>query len=268
MQRCLSTRSIYSSNMFGSLSSVIKNAGAYQRLIIPVVNGNKLYDVTQIERLNDISPDDDFTGKMLQSILSKIYVNAGMMSEMDSVDFAKQLSMRNLEYRNNIIDTQHNYEKFYTKSLKILTRYSQLESYNSKSEAFNKSDEIVSKVSSIDISRIHVELSIPTMLSMTNITEMLDSAKNVANSIAEVYNLQDGSEIETARNTLFKRKIIEKYANIVEWSEIEEILESATKEAGNIVNNNKKIAKIDEQLQNDDSVEETSSSGNDIDKER
>ena len=30
LQRVLSTRNIYSSNMFGSLSSVIKNAGTYQ----------------------------------------------------------------------------------------------------------------------------------------------------------------------------------------------------------------------------------------------
>ena len=253
LQRVLSTRTLYTSSMFSNLSSVIKNAGSYQRLIIPVFNDKKLYDVTQIEHTNDLNPDDEFTRGLLQSILSKIYINAGMMSEMDGVDFAKQLSMRNLEYRNNIIEAQNNYAPFITKAFRILINYSTLSSYNSKSESFDREqhdkDSKDELTASIDISRVNVELSVPTMLSMANIVEVLDSAKNVANSLAEVMNLQDGSEVETMRNTLFKRKIIQKYANIVEWTDIEAMLEEATKEAPSEVSKKSKIATIDSSLQ-------------------
>ena len=253
LQRVLSTRTVYTSSMFSNLSSVLKNAGSYQRMIIPVFNDKKLYDVSQIEHVNDLNPDDDFTGKLLNSILSKIYVNAGMSSEMDSVDFAKQLSMRNLEYRNNIIEAQNNYEPFIKMQLRLLVNYSNLDCYNSKSENYDKDNiSTENKSAAIDISRINPKLQIPTMLSMTNIVEMLDSAKNVANGIAEVMNLQDGSEIETARNNIFKKKIIEKYANIVEWSEIENMLTEASREAPKVVNEHKKLAKIDEAIQNPD----------------
>lgn len=262
LQRVLSTRTLYTSSMFSNLSSVIKNAGSYQRLIIPVFNDKKLYDVTQIERQNDISPDDDFTGKLLSSILSKIYVNAGMASEMDSVDFAKQLSMRNLEYRNNIIEAQHNYEPFITKAIKILTYYSNLMTYNSKAD--NKDNKSKNENEfSIDISKINVELSIPTMLSMSNITEVVDAAKQVANSISEVYNLQEGNNIETMRNTLFKKSIIKEYANVVEWNKIDQLLEDATREAPKEVNKMSKLSKIDENIQNPEE-DDSSSMGMDM----
>ena len=251
LQRVLSTRNIYSSNMFGSLSSVIKNAGTYQRMIIPVVNDKKLYDVTQIEAVNNVTPDDEFTGKLLQSILGKIYINSGMQGSFDSPQFAHEFAYQNIEYRSNIIEEQANYEKHYTKIIRTLAEHSsKLDVYNSKAEIADPDEKKkVDHEGDIDLSRIKVELNISTMMSMSNITEVMDAAKNVANSIAEIFNLADGSAVETARNTLFKRKIIEKYANIVEWSELEKILKEAESQAPAEVVNQKKLAKIDEKLQ-------------------
>lgn len=263
LQRVLSTRTLYTSSMFSNLSSVIKNAGSYQRLIIPVINGQKLYDVTQIEHMQNLDPDDNYTSSLLESILSKIFTNSGMSQELDSVDFAKQLSMRNLEYRNNIVEAQHNYEPFFTKAIRLLTHYSTLDTYNSDAEVLSDKDfhENLTSNNKIDIARINVEFSIPTMISMTNIVDMIDTAKNVANGIAEVFNLSDGNETETARNNIFKRKIIEKYANIVEWSEIEMMIEEATKEAPTKVQESKKLAKIDETVVNTIDNDDTGDGG-------
>lgn len=260
LQRVLSTRNIYSSSTFSSLGNVIRNAGSYQRMIIPVVNDRKLYDVSQIESVNNVSPDDDFTNKLLDSILSKVYINPGMRGSMDSLDFAHEYVYKNIEYRDNIVDAQNNYEKFITRIIKILTNYSLLNTYNSKVEVDDsKKDD---NLNTIDIDRIHVKLAISTMMSMTSVSEVLDSAKNLANSITEVYNLQDGSSVETARNTLFKKKIIEKYVPNIEWTDIENILNKATEEAPNEVHKSQKLAKIDQQLQEDD-VSDDSSGGTD-----
>ena len=253
LQRCLSTRDVYTDSMFGSLASVIKNAGAYQRLIIPVVNGNKLYDVEQIETVNNVSPDDELTGKLLESILNKIGINAGMQSNLDSADFAHEYTYKNIEYHDSIVSSQHNYENFIKDILRALVSYSPLDTYNSKTDIlFPKNQRPKRDDGDIDISRIKPELSAPTMLSMTNISEVLDAAKNVANSITEVMNLNEGSPIETARNTLFKRKIIEKYADIVEWNDIENILREAESEAPKEVAHNQKLSKIDAKMQEDD----------------
>lgn len=261
LQRVLSTRSIYSGNMFSSLGNVIRNSGAYQRMIIPVINDRKLYDVTQIESVNNVSPDDDFTNKLLDSILSKVYINPGMRGSMDSLDFAHEYVYKNIEYRNNIMDAQNNYEKFITRILKILANYSSLNTYNSKAENYDKNDNKKDKSGNIDIARIEVKLSISTMMSMTTVSEVLDSAKNLANSITEVFNLQDGSAVETARNTLFKKSIIEKYVNNVEWSEIEDILIKSAEEAPNEVYKSQKLAKLDQKLQEDDMNDDQAGGG-------
>lgn len=253
LQRVLSTRNIYSSTMFSSLSSVIKNAGTYQRMIIPVFNDRKLYDVSQIETVNNVSPDDEFTGKLLGSILSKIYINAGMQGSFDNVDFAHEFVYKNAEYRTNILESQANYEKHIKKMIRTLVYYSTLDSYNSKTEIATKEGEDKHNENDIDISRINPELSISTMMSMATIIEVLDSAKNVANTFAEIFNLQDGSQLETARNTLFKRKIIEKYGNIVEWSDIEKMLEEATANAPSEVLKSMKLTRIDQGIQEGDS---------------
>ncbi len=257
LQRVLSTRDVYTDSMFGNLASVIKNAGAYQRLIIPVVNDRKLYDVEQIETVNNVSPDDEITDKLLNAILSKIGINAGMQSSLDGADFAHEFAYRNREYNDSITASQDVYEKFITRIIKNITHYSTLKTYNSKTEnirAIKSSDDNdnLHYGTAIDLSRIHVELTAPTMLNMTNISEVLDAAKNVANSITEVFNLQDGSPMETARNTLFKRKIVEKFANIVEWAEIEKLLSDAEYAAPSEVAKNQKFAKIDAKMAEDD----------------
>jgi len=259
LQRVLSTRNIYSSNMFGSLSSVIKNAGTYQRMIIPVFNDKKLYDVTQIENINNVSPDDDFTGKLLQSILGKIYINSGMQGSFDSPQFAHEFAYQNIEYRSNIIEEQANYEKHYTKIIRTLADHSALDTYNSKAETVDPDEKKEHSNGDIDLSKIKVELNISTMMSMSNISEVIDQAKNVANSFVEIYNLESGSPTATAVATLFKRKIIEKYANIVEWTELEKMLKEAEVQAPQFVNNQKKLAKIDAKLQSEDGDDDSGS---------
>ena len=269
LQRVLSTRNIYSSTMFSSLSSVIKNAGTYQRMIIPVFNDRKLYDVSQIETINNVSPDDDFTSKLLGSILSKIYINAGMQGSFDNVDFAHEFVYKNAEYRSNILESQSNYEKHIKKIIRTLVHYSPLDSYNSKVEVAVKKDDKNDEQgqghqeNDIDISRINPELSISTMMSMATILEVLDSAKNVANTFAEIFNLQDGSQLETARNVIFKKMIIEKYGNVVEWSEVEKLLEKATAEAPNKVSKDLKLAKLDQKIQEDNNSNDDGGGGGD-----
>lgn len=249
IQRNLSTRTLYTQSMFSSLSSVIKNAGSYQRLIIPVVRDKKLYDVTQIEHMNNLDPDDQYTEKLLRQILMKIYVNSGAASEFDNVDFAKQLSMRNLEYRNNIIKAQANYEPFATKMLRILAHYSKLKTYNSEAEvATGKKDGVdpSTKEQMLDLSCIEVQFSPPTFLTMTNIIEVLNTAKDMANSIAEVYDLQGGNSIADATAALFKRKIVRKYAQCLRFEEIDDMLEEARAEAPSVAVGKTKTAKTDE----------------------
>ena len=251
-QKTLSTRSLYSSGMFGSLSSVIRNAGSYQRLIIPVIKGNKLYDVTQMERYNNLDPDDSYTDKLLQSVLDGIYINSGSLSEMDSVDFAKQLFTRQMEYRNNIIEAQNNYyPNFITKQVRLLTKYSNYSTYDSREERLkNKSVDENKIKNDIDLAKISVKPSIPTYLSMSNIIEHISSASDVASKLTEVYSMEGGNETDTKALNKFKEEIIKKYVTIVDWDELDNLLRACKDEGPKGVLEQLKINSIDEKINN------------------
>lgn len=251
-QKTLSTRSLYSSGMFGSLSSVIRNAGSYQRLIIPVIKGNKLYDVTQMERYNNLDPDDSYTDKLLQSVLDGIYINSGSLSEMDSVDFAKQLFTRQMEYRNNIIEAQNNYyPNFITKQVRLLTKYSGYSTYDSREEKLKHKTIDENRIKNdIDIAKINVKPSIPTYLSMSNIIEHITSASDVASKLTEVYSMEGGNETDTKTLNKFKEEIIKKYVTIVDWDELDNLLRACKDEGPKGVLEQLKVNSIDEKINN------------------
>ena len=252
LQKTLSTRSLYSSGMFSSLSSVIKNAGSYQRLIIPVIKDKKLYDVTQMERVNNLDPDDNFTKDLLQSILDGIYINSGSFQEMDSADFAKQIFTRQLEYRNNIVDAQKNYfPNFITRQVRLCVKYSTNETFNSledqyyNTEVSDETREKRMKKNAIDLAKIDVKPSVPTYLSMTNIIENLNQAKDVAQNFAEVFDLQGGNETENKALAEFKKQIIQRFVQIVDWDELNLMLKACRENAKDVVIKNQKDEVVD-----------------------
>jgi hypothetical protein len=253
--------------MFGSLASVVKNSGNYQRLNIPVVNGEKVYDVSPVEHMNDISVDDQYTNDLLSNILSKIYINSGMMSEMEGVDFASQFAWKNADYRDSIVTAQHNYEQHITKALKLLVNYSPLETFNSKVEAINhKKANETRKETAIDISKVKVELNIPTMLNMHGIQELVDASKQTAQTLSEAMGI-DGSassQHEMAKAKLFQKKIIQKYANNVEWSDLEKLMAEAEAEAPAEVARQNRFAKLDELAMNQQGEDPNGGAGGDM----
>jgi hypothetical protein len=255
--------------MFSNLATVVRMAGNYQRLIIPVFNNNKLYDVTQIEHVNDLSPDDEFTNQRLQAILSKVYYNNGLFSELDNVDFAKQLYTRNLEYSSCIKEGQFNYNPFGTKMLRILTRYSNLPTYNSiindikqnieknKHHENDQTDLLEDSIEDdihneekIDIACIELKLSMPSYLQMLTITDTINTAKEMANAVVESYGNSGGNALDEATNNVFKAKLIKRFTTNVDWPTIEEDREQAIAESKSIAAEQVKTNTIDEHIQN------------------
>jgi hypothetical protein len=272
LQRLLSTRSIYSPSMFSNLATVVKMAGNYQRLIIPVFKGNKLYDVSQIEHMNDLSPDDEFTNQRLQAVLSKIFFNNGMFSELDNVDFAKQFVTRNLEYSSCIKEGQFNFNPYGTKMLRILTEYSNLPTYNSITEDIKQNREKYSKSeknseiqndllqdnikddidneNSIDLACLELVLSMPSYLQMLTITDPINTAKEMASAVVESYGNTGGNALDEATNNLFKLKLIKKFTTNIDWTTVDIYRDEAIAEAKGLAANQVKTNTIDEHIQN------------------
>lgn len=252
MQRALSTRQVYSQSMFGSLQSVLKNTGCYQRLMIPVVDGMRLYDVQSLATNNDMSPDDSFTDKLLQYILDHVGYNAGMMNEVDNLEYAKQLDEKNIEYRDIISSAQDRIKPQIDKLIRRMTKFSDIETYNSREALPEKKDD-PTYGNMIDLACIDVKLILPTSISMGNIQAVLNDAKETAASVMDALSLNDDNALTKKRNEIFKTKIIKRFCGVVDWDEITKMLEASMSEAQSQVAEDQKAVKIDEKLQNPDS---------------
>jgi hypothetical protein len=201
----------------------------------------------------------------LQRVLAIIFHNNGLFQELENVDFAKQLYTKNLEYSSCIKEAQFNYNPFGTKILRVLTIHSNLQTYNSIAEdlkqIFNnkkKLGKILAKdiredldhKDDIDIACIELELSMPAYLQMLNITDSIDTAKTMANSIAEAYGLAGGNTIDEATASSFKLKLIKKFIKNIDWTFIDDSYSEAIAESKPIAAEKVKTNTIDEHIQN------------------
>ena len=72
IQKQLSTRNIHVRSFFDNIGSVLRNVSTYARYTIPVVDGEKLYEVSNTDQPGGSPIDTDFIEKRLSSILSAL----------------------------------------------------------------------------------------------------------------------------------------------------------------------------------------------------
>ena len=101
------------------------------------------------------------------------------------------------------------------------------------------------KKNAIDLAKIDVKPSVPTYLSMTNIIENLNQAKDVAQNFAEVFDLQGGNETENKALAEFKKQIIQRFVQIVDWDELNLMLKACRENAKDVVVKNQKDQVVD-----------------------
>lgn len=258
IQRNLSTRSIYSQNLFNNAASVLKNSGIYQRLVIPAFKGEQLYDVTQLERMNNLDPDDTFTDRLLQSVLQKMGVSPALLSTMDDADFARTVMQRNMEYRNTIVELQPRYEEYAKKLITLLTRFSNLskvkEQYKSKDDkkdADNQAKKDEEFDLRINLDNIDPHFTPPMYLTMGTISESIDTANQTIDAILKAYNLdQTTPGINEQKAKIVRRKLIKEFVNNIDWTGIDEIVKSSEAEASVEFAREKKEPKITDRIEN------------------
>jgi predicted DNA-binding protein YlxM (UPF0122 family) len=258
IQRNLSTRSIYSQNIFNNASSVLRNSGIYQRLVIPAFKGEQLYEVSQIERMNNLDPDDTFTDKLLTSVLSKLGVSPALLSAIDDADFAKTVMTRNLEYRNEIIERQPRFERYAKQLITLLTKYSSLPKVDQhiskgkeEKDAKNqnrKDDEFDLR---INLLNIEPKFSAPTYLTLTTISDYIENANTTIDAILKAYNMDSPEPgLAEMRAKLTKRKLFKEFVDNVDWNVIDTIIESVEEEAMVAFAREKKLPKITDNIEN------------------
>jgi hypothetical protein len=214
IEKSLSTRNVHVQSLFDNVGTVIRNASTYQRVKIPVVNGEQLYDLQGMERVNDISIDDEFTDKVLQSILLKMGVPPSVLNMLNETEFSRSILMQNLEYRANIVDQQSVYERDVQKMLSLIIRYAGI-AYKTTDKA-DKS-KLIEKP--IDVKDIKVTFNTPNYLNVANIGEQMSQSEQLVETFTRIfYGDSQDKPLDQEKVRLFRAALYKRHTNSIDWT--------------------------------------------------
>lgn len=224
IEKSLSTRNIHVSSLFSNVGQVVRNASTFQRVKIPVVDGEQLYDLQAMERTADMNPDDEYTDKLLMSALMKIGVPPSFTNTLSENEYSKSLSMQNLDYRANIMDKQSVYEADLSKLIRLIGSYTNISIANEESE--NKKDAKRDRAQEIkfDASKVDVTLTVPTFLTVSNMSEQIQTAQTLVESFTRIISGDnDENSLTKSQKNILELELYKIFANSVDWTHISRI---------------------------------------------
>jgi hypothetical protein len=271
IQKQLSTRNIHVKSFFNNIGSVLRNVATYARYSIPVVDGEKLYDISTVEKNADSPIDTDFIEKRLSSVLSSIPAPPAILNMMQEAEFSRSIVNQNLEYRNSINEKEYTFGKQITKLYRLISIYSKLaipvnpEEKELQSDASNTSED--SKLKKVDIKNINVRFVSPTYLNMVNISETFTNIEPVIDSFAKYIFGEDADTVlDKHMIQKFKKECVKIFAGNIDLAYIEQIAQKIKDnpfEGESDEIKNKIIAKQTENLLNGDDIGDSDSGGDD-----
>ena len=164
----LSTRNTHSFDAFKNIREVIKNSVVHDRIIIPVINGEKMFNYEQMERYNDLNIDDEYTKKLLDSILSVTPIPTSMLNKLEEDEYSRSIISQHINYVNGIVDCQANYNPEINKLLKLIAKNIKFENEHIKD----------------NLNKIDFRLAVPNKLNITNIQTALNDSQSYIDSMA------------------------------------------------------------------------------------
>lgn len=152
---------------------------------------------------------------------SNIYAGLGIPSSfisegIESIDFAKTLSMQNSRFIRDIIVEQSTISKGLSKVLQNIYKIEYKEDLE-ENEDTNKNSTLENYLS-FDLNTLSVNFPSPLSLNMTNLSDQLSNLVNIIDPISETI-IADENDLETAK-ILFKEKMFKKYLSTIEWADI------------------------------------------------
>ena len=262
-----STRNVSAKTLFGGTDQVVRSVGNFKRLIIPVIDGEKLFEVTQVERANNIDIDDEFTERNLKSIILKIGVPPTSLDMMSQDEYVASQTQHRLDYRNLIVDRGVNYSKHVTKAIRLLVHYSSISiptvkvagaggAHDGEKDKVTKdkktgvdeatkttADKTAADKNVIDIEKIHFKFKAPKNLTVSKVTEELEAVNGVVDNIIKMYYGEDSREgDEWPALMIATRKLLIKHlSSSTDWADIDEVIETGRKEYVKLFNDLKKF---------------------------
>lgn len=230
IQKQLSTRNIHVKSFFNNIGSVLRNVATYARYSIPVVDGEKLYDINTVERGADSPIDTDFIEKRLSSVLSSIPAPPAILNMMQEAEFSRSIVNQNYEYRNSINEKAFTFGKQLTKLYRLIALYAKMAKPLTDQEKVIQSDveELEkSKLRLIRIKNMNVRFVSPTYLNMVNISETFTNIEPVIDSFAKyLFGEDQETPLDKFMVQKFKKECVKIFAGNIDLGYMESIADS------------------------------------------
>lgn len=235
IERLTTQRNTKVGTMFNGITSIFKNAGAFQRFIIPKVGGEALYEMEEMAVMNDYDIDDEYTNNLLFAIINKIGRPPAAVELGREVEFSRQIIAQHIQYKNLIVDYQKIFNNHNTKLIKILVKNSKLiESHiisNTPTNVRLTKKELKEKTDIIK-SYISIKYDPPMFLNISSTSETIGIVEEYVDKITTII-FGDFTDTDIDKNAmhLFKKKLFKTLLNNVDWTDIYNSLENSYKEA-------------------------------------
>lgn len=214
----MSTRQTHGFGTFDGIMNVLKNSVAHDRIIIPQVDGNSMFEYEQMQQMNDINIDDDFTEKMLYKIIQQTSFPAAAMNKLSEEEYARSIAAQQIAYVDDLIEKQEIFGAQVTKLIKLCMRYT-------------KFSETTQKMIDEHFNEVEFNFAIPSKLFIENNTEMFNSVEQYADTVTKIYwgTKMDEEPYKESVNQ-FKKKVIQTSANNIDWKDYEKIYKQSLKD--------------------------------------
>jgi hypothetical protein len=224
MQKNLSTRNVYVNSFFDNIGSVLRNCAQYFRVLIPVVQGEKLYEVSSVDK-QQVEIDNEFINQRLNDILSNLPCPPSITNQINELEFSRGIINQNIEYRNSIMEKQDAIMPALTKLYRLLCMYMKIKSkvgVKEKEENATTDDNLEKKNKQlIDIRDINVKLSPPMYLSAISISESFSNIEPILdNYIKYAYGEDVNDDVTKIKVLNAKKKLIMRFSPNVDLEEI------------------------------------------------
>lgn len=243
IENSLSTRRLNVESPFTSLTRVLKSSSLSETIIVPVYNGEKLFEYEDISQKNEVPLDDDLDSKLMNNIITSLKCPVTIMNPYQEEDFASIAASRNAEYRLNIINLQSSFG-FGTTSTKFLRL---LIVSKGLDKEFKKIDEHFS------LKNVNIVFNPPETLNITTANEKYGVISSYIDNIIQIITPEeDNIRIRKAKQR-FKIKIYQELYPGLELSKYIDIWNSILKEFGVVDAIDEKINQsADKQIENTD----------------
>ena len=216
----------------GTINEIFNIVGSAVDVFMPVsVDGERPIETETISGQN-IDMNEDFINSLIRSIIQSFGVPASMIEEFDSIDFAKTISMSNLEMAKAVYDAQIELNPDLTKMFRLLVKY-ELPEYEQYDD-------------------IDVKLNPPSIIVYEMNRDRMDSIDQVAEKLGELLIAPENESSDEKKRRMFKLEYYRRTMSSWDWDMIDDILNQVTVKS--------KELEIEESLNSD---EDSDNLGND-----